>query len=80
MKCRILNKLNSAYIYQNISHSSVNRIAYYLDWPMDAAQLDFKEELTLERKRQQLQRELALELQKERLLNENVTITKTVSY
>ena len=45
---------------------------------MDAAQLDFKEELTLERKRQQLQRELALELQKERLLNENVTITKTV--
>lgn len=50
------------------------------DWPMDAAQLDFKEELTLERKRQQLQRELALELQKERLLNENVTITKTVSF
>lgn len=49
------------------------------DWPMDAAQLDYKEELTLERKRQQLQRELELELQKERLLNEGVTITKTVS-
>ncbi|XP_042900743.1 zinc finger CCCH domain-containing protein 13 isoform X1 [Parasteatoda tepidariorum] len=50
------------------------------DWPMDAAQLDYKEELTLERKRQQLQRELELELQKERMLNENVTITKTVSF
>ncbi|GFY52278.1 zinc finger CCCH domain-containing protein 13 [Trichonephila inaurata madagascariensis] len=50
------------------------------DWPMDAAQLDYKEELTLERKRQQLQRELELELQKERLLNESVTITKTVSF
>ncbi|XP_035225602.1 zinc finger CCCH domain-containing protein 13-like isoform X2 [Stegodyphus dumicola] len=50
------------------------------DWPMDAAQLDYKEELTLERKRQQLQRELELELQKERLLNENVTITKTISF
>ncbi|GIX98788.1 zinc finger CCCH domain-containing protein 13, partial [Caerostris extrusa] len=50
------------------------------DWPMDAAQLDYKEELTLERKRQQLQRELELELQKERLMSEGVTITKTVSF
>ncbi|XP_054724542.1 zinc finger CCCH domain-containing protein 13-like isoform X2 [Uloborus diversus] len=47
------------------------------DWPMDAAQLDYKEELTLERKRQQLQRELELELQREKLLNESVTVTKT---
>lgn len=50
------------------------------DWPLDSAQLDYKEELTLERKRQQLQRELELEYQKERMMNESVTITKTVSF
>lgn len=52
------------------------------DWRMDRCQLDFEEELTLEKKRQQLQRELELEMQKERLLkhgHENVIIQKQIS-
>lgn len=68
------------FLYVTFFFASYLLKGFILDWPMDAAQLDFKEELTLERKRQQLQRELALELQKERLLNENVTITKTVCF
>lgn len=49
---------------------------------MDGSQLDFEEELLLEKKRQQLQRELELEMQKERLLkhgHESVIIQKRVN-
>uniref|UniRef100_T1IZQ5 receptor protein-tyrosine kinase n=1 Tax=Strigamia maritima TaxID=126957 RepID=T1IZQ5_STRMM len=50
-------------------------------WSNDKSHLDFQEELDLEKRRQQLQRELALEMQKERMAQERekVIIQKTVS-